>query len=108
MVLEKSANRGERLLPHLFDELAATKSDVNFVSVALSDDAEEGFHNITYRDFARAIDRCAFWLEHELGRGNDLETLAYFGPQDLRYPIFMLGACKAGYKVCDDRLYGRG
>ena len=35
-----------------------------------------------------------------LGPGKDFETLAYIGPLDVRYNALLLGAVKAGYKVC--------
>ena len=54
---------------------------------------------ITYGRLANAVNRIAWWLVDNLGVAKNHETLAYIGPNDLRYPAFILGAVKAGYKV---------
>lgn len=60
---------------------------------------EEGYKKITYEDFANAVNGAAWWLEKTLGRSENFDTLAYIGPNDLRYNVLILGAIKAGYKV---------
>lgn len=59
----------------------------------------DGYRKITYRELASAVNGAAKWLVDTLGAGQDFETLAYIGPNDVRYPFLILGAVKAGYKV---------
>jgi acyl-CoA synthetase (AMP-forming)/AMP-acid ligase II len=58
-----------------------------------------GYRKITYEDLANAVNGVAWWLEKMLGKGKNFETLAYVGPNDMRYNVIILGAVKAGYKV---------
>ena len=51
------------------------------------------------RQVLNAVNRCAHWLEHIIGRSTVFETLSYMGLPDLRYAIFFLAAVKCGYKV---------
>ncbi len=60
---------------------------------------EEGLRKVTYGQFANAVNRCAWWLEQELGKSQNFETLAYVGPSDIRYAIVTLAAVKTGHKV---------
>ena len=62
---------------------------------------DAGYRKITYKGLANAINGAAWWLHQTLGPGHNFETLAYIGPNDFRYNVFILGAVKAGYKVCD-------
>ena len=62
---------------------------------------EAGYPQITYRDLANAINDVAWALDKQLGPGKRHETLAYVGPNNLAYIVILLGAVKAGYKVCD-------
>ena len=60
---------------------------------------EGGYTKVSYHDFANAINGAAWWLEEKFGRSEEFQTLAYIGPNDLRYNVFVLAAIKAGYKV---------
>ena len=90
-------------LPALIDEIAARRPSRPFISLPINNDnLSQGYRDFTFGDLARAVDRCALWIVTKLGRcGNEDETriLAYVGPQDVRYPVLMLGAVKAGYTV---------
>jgi hypothetical protein len=87
---------GRRLLPVLVDELDPARL---FARVPKSAHFQDGFSDVTCQTFARAVNRAAGWLEDTLGKSSSFQTLAYLGPPDIRYCIFILGACKAGYKV---------
>ena len=89
------------LLPHLVDKRAVLTPDTLYSEYPVSAlTYDEGYRKITYNDFANAINGVARWLVETLGSGKDFETLAYIGPNDIRYPALLLGAVKAGYKVC--------
>ena len=94
-------------LPTLIDEIAARSPTRPFVSLPINnDDLSEGYKDLSYNDFARSVDRCAWWILSKLGRWGaenerrpETKILAYVGPQDVRYAVLMLGAVKAGYSV---------
>lgn len=93
---------GRRLLPVLVDEISRDDPERVFVSIARSSMPEDGFKDITYRSFANAINKAAWWLEENLGRSQNFEVLAYAGPSDVRYPIIVYAAVKVGYKVSQE------
>ena len=100
------------ILVNIVDNRAKTSPEALYAEVPKSPSSfAEGYTKITYRIFANAINGAAWWLEKNLGRSNHFETLAYIGPNDLRYNVFVLGAVKAGYKVSNDLfpcwLFGR-
>lgn len=90
---------GKRLLPSLVDHIAATDPDRILYSVPKTKDPQDGFNEIAARPFAAAVDRCSWYLEEHLGRGEDFPTLTYLGPQDLMYAILVLASIKTGYKL---------
>lgn len=88
------------LVPNLVDKRARLTPDAVHSEYPISAlTYDEGYRRITYRDFANAVNGAARWLQTTLGPGRHFETLAYMGPNDLRYPALILGAVKAGYKV---------
>lgn len=92
---------GRRLLPSYVDEIAKADPDRVLYSVTKAHDPKDGFQDITSKAFARAVDRCAWHIENNLGRGwgQDFPTLCYMGPQDLVYGVVVLACVKTGYRV---------
>lgn len=88
---------GRRLLPTLIDERAHNNHARPYASIPVSNDPKDGFRDISYKQFANAINRCATWLMDELGYSTDHETLLYIGPQDMRYQILCIAAIKSGF-----------
>ncbi|GLA30077.1 putative NRPS-like protein biosynthetic cluster [Aspergillus niger] len=85
------------LLPNIFDHYAQVKPDAIYAEYPVDPMTyEKGYRPLTYKAFANAINGVAGWLTKTLGPGTG-ETLAYLGPNDLRYPALVLGAVKAGY-----------
>ncbi|KAL8902865.1 MAG: hypothetical protein Q9207_004330 [Kuettlingeria erythrocarpa] len=96
----KSISKIKQLLIHIVDGTATTRPSAVYAEVPKSFDSyEPGYRRITYRALANAINGVAWWLHHKLGRGQDHQTIAYIGPNDLTYVIMILGAVKAGYKM---------
>ena len=93
------------LVQHLIDERAIKESDRLFCAVPKSENIDDGLRHVTYREFANAVNRCAWWLEKELEKSQRFETIAYIGPSDLRYVIITIAANKTGFKVYDVRIY---
>src|SRR6187402_1666980 len=89
---------GRRLVPVTIDEIAHETPDRVFTLIPRSSNLQDGYMNVTYGVFARAVDRASAWLEVTFGRSESFETLAYIGPFDLRYYIVVLGATKVGFK----------
>ncbi|GFN18907.1 NRPS-like enzyme [Aspergillus tubingensis] len=88
-----------QLLPHIVDHYAKVKPDAIYAEYPVSlMSYDDGYRPITFKAFANAINGIAWWLTEKLGPG-DGETLAYVGPNDLRYPALILGAVKAGYRM---------
>ena len=87
---------GRRLLPHLIDERARNSHERPYASVSVSKDPKDGFRDISYEQFANAINRCAQWLLDQIGHSQTFEILAYMGPQDLRYQVLVIAAIKTG------------
>ena len=90
----------KQLLNHMVDDIArATPSAVWAETPISTASYEPGFRKITYAMLANAINGVAWWMRQTLGPAHDFETLAYFGPWDIRYILLLLGSVKAGYKV---------
>ncbi|VUC25540.1 unnamed protein product [Clonostachys rosea] len=92
-------NIGQRLLPSLIDEIAESDPERVFYSITKTSNPADGFRNITAKEFARAVDRCAWHIKERLGQGEGFPTLTYMGPQDLVYGIIIVASVKAGYKM---------
>ena len=85
------------LMPVMVDRIASEDPNGVFVTLA----SESGNRQVTYKQYANAINGVAFWLESQLGRSYTNECLAYIGTGggDLFYPILLIAAVKAGYYV---------
>ncbi|KAL9087631.1 MAG: hypothetical protein Q9165_006555 [Trypethelium subeluteriae] len=93
-----SFNRAPRLLPSLIDEIASSDPARVAFSYPLTLNLEDGFCDITFKEFADIINRFSWWIEEKLGRSNTFETLTYVGPTDQTYIFLIFAAIKTGYK----------
>ncbi len=98
-ITQPSPPYGRRLFPVLIDEIARDSPTRPFVAIPKSSNPKDGFVDINYHVFAGAINKCAWWIEKKLDRGQSFETVAYIGPLDLLYPILIFATVKTGYKV---------
>ena len=90
----------DAILPVRVDETA--KSDPERIWAefpAAFSSYDHGFRPVRYKELANAVNGAAWWLLRNVGEAKNFETINYVGPNDLRYPIIVLGAVKAGYKV---------
>lgn len=88
------------LIPNLVDKRALLTPDHTFAEYPVSAHTyDQGFRKISYTHLANAVNGVAWWLHRTLGPSQVFETLAYIGPNDIRYPALILGAVKAGYAV---------
>lgn len=102
----RSPDYGRRLFPTLIDERAISEPTRAFAAIPKSSDLRDGFIDISYHQLARAIDRCSWWLEKELGKARNFETIGYLSILDLRYTILMFACIKVGYKVRTQHMSG--
>lgn len=92
-------NYGRRIIPKLIDEIAVSDPERPFISIPKSTSIEAGYKDISYDTFARAVNRCSWWIEQQLGAELPTQTIAYLGPLDMRYLIVLLAVSKIGHVV---------
>ncbi|UNI19521.1 putative NRPS-like protein biosynthetic cluster [Purpureocillium takamizusanense] len=94
---------GRRLLVNVVDERASNEPDRAFVHIPVSNDPKDGWKPVTYRQVSNAVNHVAHELvQRAKDQGaptDDFPTIAYIGPSDVRYPIFMLACIKAHHKA---------
>lgn len=88
---------GRRVIPKLIDEIACFDPGRTFISVPKSTNLENGYEDISYARFAKAVNRCSWWIEDRLGSESRFQTLAYQGPLDVRYLMVLVAASKTGH-----------
>ena len=84
-------------MPVVIDQIAKEEPETPFISLS----NEIGYTTITFRQYANAINGVAWWLEHNIGKSDLGEALAYLGTGggDIYYAILLIAAHKAGYYV---------
>ncbi|KAK4233215.1 hypothetical protein C8A03DRAFT_39096 [Achaetomium macrosporum] len=98
---ERTPKYGKRLLVNIVDERARNEPDREWVFIPRSSKPQDGWKKITYKQAANAINRVAHRLASSTGvpPKGEFRTVAYIGPNDVRYLVFALGAVKAGYQA---------
>src|SRR5579871_2812455 len=90
---------GRRLFPSEIDRQAKQTPNKVLASIPRSTDLSKGFQDVTMKDFARSINRLSAYLEPLIGYSKTFNTVAYFGPPDLRYLIVVIALNKLGHKA---------
>ncbi|KAH7635497.1 hypothetical protein B0T09DRAFT_405537 [Sordaria sp. MPI-SDFR-AT-0083] len=92
---------GRRLILDIIKERAHNEPDREWMSVPRSSDPKDGWKIVTYLDAYNGINRIAHKLTRVCGAPapNSFPTVAYIGPNDVRYHVFALGAVKAGFQA---------
>jgi acyl-CoA synthetase (AMP-forming)/AMP-acid ligase II len=90
---------GRRTLPAEIDRQAKVRPEKIVHSVPISSNLADGYRDVTILEFAKAIDRACEYLEPLIGTSNTLDTVAYYGPPDLRYLILIIAVNKLGFKL---------
>ena len=104
-VMDQNTDRGRfdptkhKPIPSVIDAIAAETPERPFLSIPNEDHKYSSWRDISYGSFARAVDRCAWWLKEKLGESQSFETLSYIGPQDATCLIFLLASVKTGHNV---------
>ncbi|KAB5533376.1 hypothetical protein GE09DRAFT_1250624 [Coniochaeta sp. 2T2.1] len=98
--LAPTARHGRQLVNNL-DEVARNDPLRPFVFSSESSQPQDGWESINFREAEKGVNNVA----HELVRANGrppagvFPTVAYIGPNDVRYILLILGCSKAGYKA---------
>lgn len=92
---------GKRLIPHVIDETARKTPDIECMSTPRSNNSHDGWKPVSWAQVANAVNYAAQMLimQAEHPAPGTFPTVAYIGLEDPRYPIFVVGAIKAGYKA---------
>ena len=99
-MLDHPGSAGKRLMTTIIDDLARSDPHRCFMSILEDQSDPNGYRNVSYASVARAIDRCARWIEGLLGKGVGFPPIAtYLSPMDFRHVILIFAAIKTGYKV---------
>ena len=88
-----------RLLPVVIDEVAKSNPDQAWAAIPVSSKLSDEYRDVSFRSFANAINRAAWFLEHTFGRAIESKTFAYVGKSDMRYHVLSMAAAKTGYQV---------
>ncbi|KAI1299559.1 hypothetical protein F5Y03DRAFT_248114 [Xylaria venustula] len=91
---------GRRLFPHVVDELVRTEPDRECFSFPRSSNAKDGWKKVTFKQYANAVNHVAHRIIANIGKpSKPFPTIAYIGPNDVRYAVLVLAAVKAGYQA---------
>ncbi|KAJ2983899.1 hypothetical protein NUW58_g6174 [Xylaria curta] len=92
---------GRRLLPHVVDDIASSDPQRECFTIPRSSDPKDGWKVVTFKEYANAINHVARRVLTNCGLPpvDTFPTIAYIGPNDIRYAVLTLAAVKAGYKA---------
>lgn len=89
---------GQRFLVSLIDQHAKLKPNDAWVSIPVDDDdLTKGYKDVTWSQFANAINHAVRWLKQNLPATiftQPFQAFGYIGPKDLRYPVLTVAAAK--------------
>jgi hypothetical protein len=88
-----------QLVVHAIEEKAQWMPNNTYMRYAPDDWEKNGYETITWKQYASAVDKLAFWFDEQLGKAESCETVAYFGPNDPRYAILVPAIIKNERKV---------
>ncbi|KAI1349456.1 hypothetical protein F5Y01DRAFT_289187 [Xylaria sp. FL0043] len=91
---------GRRLLPHVVDDIARREPERECFSYPRSSNPKDGWKVVTFKQYANAINHVARKIIANCGTpSTKFPTIAYIGPNDVRYIVMVLAAVKAGYQA---------
>jgi acyl-CoA synthetase (AMP-forming)/AMP-acid ligase II/aryl carrier-like protein len=107
MTVNSNNEFGRRLIPQILDRLAIAAPERVIYSIASFPNDQPSFRDITAREFTKAVDKTAWWLQSQLHSTNGssngdailsskVQALGYIGPHDIRHVLLTYGAVKAG------------
>lgn len=96
-----SSQYGRRVIPNIIDDHARQEPDQEAFQIPQSSDPKDGWKVVTWKQYANSINHIARRIIETSGRPKEgtFPTIAYIGPNDVRYVVIMVAAVKAGYKA---------
>lgn len=80
--------------PLMVQDRAKDTPDRTFAIIPKTDSIEDGYMNLTYSQLDRAVNKMSWWLETQLGKSKNFDTIAYMGTSDHRYTFLYLAVMK--------------
>lgn len=77
----RSPDYGRRLLPQIIDELAASHPEQSLFSLSSMVKNVLEFRDVSARQFAKAVDKTAWWLQEKVGKPVAIQPIGYIGPR---------------------------
>lgn len=92
---------GQRIFVKLIDDIALNEPRRTLLSIPRSANPKDGWQDLSFGVFANAINRLSHWIKDQVGLAQEgtFPTVAYIGPNDVRYLIVLAATIKTGYKV---------
>ncbi|KAF2845610.1 acetyl-CoA synthetase-like protein [Plenodomus tracheiphilus IPT5] len=90
---------GRRLVPSIIDDNARTQPNRACFAIPRCEALHEGLRDITWRTYANAINKMAYFIQREIGRSTSFETVMYLGFPDIRSFIVLVALIKTGHKA---------
>jgi acyl-CoA synthetase (AMP-forming)/AMP-acid ligase II len=88
-----------KLLVTSIEEKARWFAEHTVFRYAAGDWENDGYRNLTWSQWADAINKVAYWLDEQLGTSTDVDTVAYLGPNDIRYSVLLPAVMKTRRKA---------
>jgi hypothetical protein len=82
---------GKRLVVNIVDEMGRHEPGRVVYQLPLTRNVAEGFRDITALELANAVNRTAWWLESQVGKGSSFPTVGYIGPRKMT-PVSVYGS----------------
>lgn len=90
---------GRTLMPTLIDRIAHYDPDRPYAELAVEGGALSAYRTISMAQLANAIDKAAYWMSEQFEGASTKGYVAYAGPQDLRYLLFVVAGIKTNRTV---------
>lgn len=99
MTLALSETGDGKLFVRSIEEKAKWIPNHTFVRFPGKDWETKGYRTMTWRQYLDSINKVANWLDAQLGTSTSNDTVAYMGPNDVRYALIWPALNKTGRKV---------
>ncbi|KAI7968613.1 hypothetical protein EIK77_006632 [Talaromyces pinophilus] len=92
---------GQRIFVKLIDDIALNDPHRTLLSIPHSANPKDGWQDLSFGVFANAVNRLSHWIADQVGLAQEgtFPTVAYIGPNDVRYLIVLTATIKTGYKA---------
>ncbi|KAF4455591.1 hypothetical protein F53441_2115 [Fusarium austroafricanum] len=83
----------------LVEKIALEDPTRPFSFIPVSDNVKDGWKPVTYAQLINAVNYLAHHISKTITSTEEFPTVAYIGPNDVRYPMMTLACVKAGCKA---------